>query len=792
MARRPVLLAAATALLLPVVGLAPAGATTGTTVTAPTVSPTTAVVAEGSTEPETVTGEVQRLAVELRDGGGFQATFVVPPEGDPVRVPDEVVAEVTTGSTVEVVVVGADPLEAATEPETSAELLEVDVLTAVPEAEVVEPEIAEAPGAVAVRPVHLISGRISGQAAPTILSTHLATDLTTRVTPYWSDSTDGQIAFSESSRQDGAVYGAWGTTSTCTNAQILKALDWASTQAGLPTTPGHGQHAVLYTPDFRVCGFAGVAHVADGGAAWINGDTNRASRWMTFAHELGHTLTLGHSNSRTFCDGDLADGHDHECYAGEYGDAYDVMGVGTSAGPLSGAHLQTLGLLGGDSTVSAAASTTVALAPVGGLTGTRFLTFTSGGATYHVEYRAAVGRDADLGTTRGGCAYGVFDCLELDSYDPGVVVRRVDSPRAGAETWLLDAGVEDPAYVSTEPWFVLQQGRTFTTADGGAAVQVTAQSSGAATVALTIGPDLRPGKPTVSALSGTATDGKAFYTQGTTTKVQWSVPDGAALVKQQVLRNGVVVATVGAADRTATVPLNKGKNVIVVRALSQTATAASDGVTVTRDSMAPTFPQAPQLALRTGVVSTSAVPVTLTWKASDATLRDVSLAQPTGLTATYKPATTSAKYVVPRGSRTWALKARDWSGRTTTASMVRDIRTAPETSASRTGTWRAAGHSQLLGGKALVSETRMSTMSYKFTGRSVGWVAQTGPDKGRATVYVDGKKIGTVDTYSKTQVRRNVVWTKSWATSGTHTVKIVVQGTAGRPRVVSDGFVVLR
>ncbi|MBO1753164.1 hypothetical protein J4G33_15240 [Actinotalea sp. BY-33] len=802
MARRPVLLAAATAILLPVVGLAPAGATTGTTVTAPTVTTTTTttdVATEGSTEPETVTGEVQRLAVELRDGGGFQLTFVVPTEGDPVRVPDEEIAEVTTGSTVEVVVVGVDPLEEITEPETSAELLAVDVLTAAPEAnvlaeateaEVADPEIAQAPGVVAVRPVHLISGRLSGQTLDAIRSADLATDLTTLVTPYWSDSTAGQVVFSESSRRNGAVHSTWGKTTTCTNSQILGTLAWASALVGLPRPAGDGQHAVLYTPDVAACGFSGVAHVANGGAAWLNGDTKRSSRWMTFAHELGHTLTLGHSNSYVYC-GDLADGD--ECLPGEYGDAYDIMGVGTSAGPLSGAHLQTLGLLDSASTVSASGSTTVALAPVGGLTGTRFLTFTSGGVTYHVEYRAAVGRDADLATNRGGCALGVFYCTGLDRYTPGVVVRRVDSPGAGADTLLLDAGVEDPAYVTSEPWFVLKQGRTFTTADGGAVVKVTAQSSGSATVALTIGPNLRPGTPTISALSGTVTDDTGrFYTQGSTTTISWSVADGPAAVQQQVLRNGNVVATLAPGVRTADIALSKGANYIVVRAVGEVSTALSHGVSLTRDSMAPTFPQAPQLAVRTGVVSTTAVPVTLTWKAADSTLRDVSLVQPAGRAATYKPTTTSAQYVVPRGSRTWELKARDWSGRTTTSSMVRDIATAPETSTSRTGTWRTASNTQLLGGKALVSDVRGSTMSYKFTGRSVGWVVQTGPDKGRATVYVDGKKIGTVDTHSPSQVRRNIVWTHSWATSGTHTVKIVVQGTAGRPRVVSDGFVVLR
>jgi hypothetical protein len=36
------------------------------------------------------------------------------------------------------------------------------------------------------------------------------------------------------------------------------------------------------------------------------------------------------------------------------------------------------------------------------------------------------------------------------------------------------------------------------------------------------------------------------------------------------------------------------------------------------------------------------------------------------------------------------------------------------------------------------------------------------------------------------------VFTHQWPTVGTHTIRIVVVGTAGRPVVSADGFVLLR
>jgi len=57
---------------------------------------------------------------------------------------------------------------------------------------------------------------------------------------------------------------------------------------------------------------------------------------------------------------------------------------------------------------------------------------------------------------------------------------------------------------------------------------------------------------------------------------------------------------------------------------------------------------------------------------------------------------------------------------------------------------------------------------------------------------VDGVLKGTISTYSTTTRYRQNVFQFSWPTAGTHSVKIVVSGTSGHPRVDLDAFVVLK
>jgi len=425
---------------------------------------------------ETVEGELQRLAIERLDGTGLEIALVVSEDGEAVRVDAEAVEHVETGATVAAEVIpDQEAAEDVVSDDGGVEVADVDVLAAPdqPAAGDLATAGLAAAAAAGSRPVGVVTGTFTGLGNPTVSAATIAADIAGYVSPFWSDSTGGAISFTVTTTGSAGTYG--GAPSTCDTTFILAVLDWSAKAVGMHPTFAQRRHTVLYTPKLATCGFAGVAHVGDGGSAWINGTSNR---WPTIAHELGHTLTLRHSDSRVLCPGQ--DGTFAQCHHGEYGDAYDVMGSASSgaAGPLSGAQLDALGL------VPAGAMTTttggqVTLAPVGGLSGLRFLKFTAGGATYYVEYRAAVGRDADLGSTRRGCPQGVSGCSSTVVYQPGVLVRRVDAVGAGDPTYLLDA---DPS----GGWFALRAGQTFTTADLSTTVRVVSTSAAGAVLSVAV------------------------------------------------------------------------------------------------------------------------------------------------------------------------------------------------------------------------------------------------------------------------------------------------------------------
>ena len=115
-----------------------------------------------------------------------------------------------------------------------------------------------------------------------------------------------------------------------------------------------------------------------------------------------------------------------------------------------------------------------------------------------------------------------------------------------------------------------------------------------------------------------------------------------------------------------------------------------------------------------------------------------------------------------------------------------------ERSATYRGTWYRTSWSGYLGGAVRWATARGASATYTFRGSAIGWISRTGPTRGRATVYVDGKSAGTIDLRAATYGNRRLVFSRAWPAVGRHTIKIVVAGTSGRPRVDVDGFVVLR
>ena len=68
-----------------------------------------------------------------------------------------------------------------------------------------------------------------------------------------------------------------------------------------------------------------------------------------------------------------------------------------------------------------------------------------------------------------------------------------------------------------------------------------------------------------------------------------------------------------------------------------------------------------------------------------------------------------------------------------------------------------------------------------------------GPGRGYAWIYLDGgaTPVAKINLYKATAQPMVIAWSKTWATSGKHTVKVWVAGTAGKPRVDVDAFLTL-
>ncbi|MGI5359989.1 N-acetylmuramoyl-L-alanine amidase [Streptomyces sp. CA-252508] len=297
----------------------------------------------------------------------------------------------------------------------------------------------------------------------------------------------------------------------------------------------------------------------------------------------------------------------------------------------------------------------------------------------------------------------------------------------------------------------------------------------------------------IKSVTGAGLSGTTYYTKADAT-VNWSATTPVSLIKQyELLVDGKPVVTTAATATSAKTTLTIGRHTVAVRATHQSGKQiTSAATTVVAEISAPSFTTKPSLALRVGTVDTSAVPVTLSWKATDgAALKETRLTTP--LARAYGPTLTSASHTAKSATTTaWNMTAYDVAGNTATASAAGTPVILQETAAVKSGTWSTKSSTSYLGGKSFSSSATNASLTWTFTGRSAAWVVSRASTSGQAHVYVDGVKAVTLDLKSATTKFRDAIWTKTWATSAKHTIKIVIVGTAGRPAVTTDGLVYLK
>jgi len=126
--------------------------------------------------------------------------------------------------------------------------------------------------------------------------------------------------------------------------------------------------------------------------------------------------------------------------------------------------------------------------------------------------------------------------------------------------------------------------------------------------------------------------------------------------------------------------------------------------------------------------------------------------------------------------------------------VLEPVTPADENSAKITysGAWTRHTSSGAWNGKVMSSSTAGSSARFTFTGRRVWWIAPMGVGGGMARVFVDGRLKATVDlgVLTGSFTRRQTAYQQSFAAVGTHTLRIVVAGTPGHPRVDIDAFAV--
>lgn len=108
-----------------------------------------------------------------------------------------------------------------------------------------------------------------------------------------------------------------------------------------------------------------------------------------------------------------------------------------------------------------------------------------------------------------------------------------------------------------------------------------------------------------------------------------------------------------------------------------------------------------------------------------------------------------------------------------------------------TGAWKSAWLYGVSGQTVMLSSRAKSYASASFEGTGAALVTRTGPDRGRARIYLDGVAIKTIDLYSA-KYGSAVAWESGELADRVHTVTVEVLGTkrsaSKGTKVVVDAF----
>jgi subtilisin family serine protease len=159
-----------------------------------------------------------------------------------------------------------------------------------------------------------------------------------------------------------------------------------------------------------------------------------------------------------------------------------------------------------------------------------------------------------------------------------------------------------------------------------------------------------------------------------------------------------------------------------------------------------------------------------------------------GQTLSYQTSgSTSHRYTF----RVRAIDGRGLVGNRVTSSPISPrVLSQSHPSVRYAGNWDNHQSDSAIGGSTRRTRVKGAFATLTFTGSRVAWVGPRSRKGGKVKVYVDGTYVTTVSQKASALHSRQVLYSRSFAASGTHTLKLVNLASDGHPRAEIDAFIV--
>lgn len=151
--------------------------------------------------------------------------------------------------------------------------------------------------------------------------------------------------------------------------------------------------------------------------------------------------------------------------------------------------------------------------------------------------------------------------------------------------------------------------------------------------------------------------------------------------------------------------------------------------------------------------------------------------KPAAIAATSKPSERIVFKAPATGDYYFVPSAKTGSGQYTLTMSVQVTQSVEIGSSlvKRTGKWEAKKFAKASGGSILQSNKAKSSAKYTFKGTGVSVLAMKDSASGFADIYLDGKKVKTVDLYSATRRYKQPIYTAKNLSNKSHTITIIVK-----------------